>query len=100
MQFICISADLENHFQLLDQNRNKSYIWTYVASNTGLMRIFPSDQICRRYDPRFRPWYAAGATGQKNIVVVLDISHSMNTSNPKKISLATDAIDSMLNTTN
>lgn len=32
---------------------------------------------CKAYDPRFRPWYVAAASGPKNLVIVLDMSGSM-----------------------
>jgi len=31
------------------------------------------------YDPRFRPWYASGATGPKDVLILVDVSGSMDT---------------------
>lgn len=39
--------------------------------------IDPSSEKCSEYDPRFRPWYVAAATGAKNVVLLIDISGSM-----------------------
>jgi hypothetical protein len=30
------------------------------------------------FDPRFRPWYSAAASGPKNVVMVIDVSGSMS----------------------
>jgi hypothetical protein len=45
--------------------------------------------MCDGYDPRFRPWYTSGATGPKDVVLVLDKSGSMGSMD--RISLAREA---------
>ena len=51
----------------------------FFGSHTGAFRIYPARQseICGAYDPRVRPWYIAGSSGPKNVVLVLDTSGSM-----------------------
>ena len=40
---------------------------------------WPATQWCTSsYDPRFRPWYVSAASGPKDIVIVLDVSGSMD----------------------
>eukprot|EP00803_Ostreobium_quekettii_P008287 evm.model.scf_1782.1 EVM.evm.TU.scf_1782.1 scf_1782:21262-26533(-) len=65
--------------------------WTYVASTDGVMRTWPGHahergadvdpdladanlRGCRKYDPRFRPWYVAATSGPKDVVLVIDTS--------------------------
>ncbi|CAE8612896.1 unnamed protein product [Polarella glacialis] len=58
--------------------------YQYFADQaSGSMIQWPLADWCpaRGFDPRFRPWYAAGATGPKDIVVVVDVSGSMYTAN-------------------
>lgn len=51
----------------------------YFGSHTGAFRIYPArySEQCNAYDPRKRPWYVAGSSGRKNVVMVLDKSGSM-----------------------
>ena len=39
---------------------------------------------CSDYDARFRPWYAAAASGPKDVVLTLDNSGSMLNNGAKK----------------
>ncbi|CAE8646284.1 unnamed protein product [Polarella glacialis] len=70
--------------------------YQYFADQaSGSMITWPLADWCPAtgYDPRFRPWYAAGATGPKDIVVVVDVSGSMNVANRyQKSQQATAAI--------
>ena len=38
---------------------------------------WPGVKDCDAYDPRYRPWYAAAASGPKDVVLVIDCSGSM-----------------------
>eukprot|EP01043_Picozoa_sp_COSAG02_P093959 COSAG02_NODE_30440_length_551_cov_0.816372_1_plen_176_part_10 len=61
------------------------------------MAQWPSVQWCSdTYDPRFRPWYTGSASGPKDVVIVIDISGSMNTNN--RIQLAKEATVKVLDT--
>lgn len=53
---------------------------------------------CGEYDPRIRPWYVAASSGPKDVVILLDISSSMQ--NQGRLDLAKDAVESVLNTMN
>ena len=52
----------------------------YFGSSTGAFRIVPAQhsKICGDYDPRRRPWFVAASSGPKDVVLVLDVSGSMN----------------------
>ena len=53
--------------------------WTYFGAHNGLFRMIPATHIeqCGSYDPRKRPWFVAASSGPKDVVVVLDVSGSM-----------------------
>jgi hypothetical protein len=54
--------------------------WQYWGGRSGLFGIYPAfdwsavEECPSDYDPTDRPWYQTGATGQKNIVFVIDVS--------------------------
>ena len=60
--------------------------WLFYGSKDGVLINFPgivwdadvNDDVCgASYDARIRPWHMAGATGPKNLVLILDTSGSM-----------------------
>lgn len=53
---------------------------------------------CGDYDPRVRPWYVAASSGPKDVVVIVDISGSMDDNG--RLALAQDAVKSVLDTMN
>jgi Mg-chelatase subunit ChlD len=59
-----------------------------------MYRGFPWKEMCSLYDPRQRPWYVAGSSGTKNLVLILDISGSMNAPSGivSRLQLAKDAV--------
>lgn len=46
------------------------------------------------FDPRFRPWFANAATGPKDVIIIIDVSGSMYTSD--RINLAKNAAKKVL----
>ncbi|CAE8654690.1 unnamed protein product, partial [Polarella glacialis] len=73
--------------------------YQYFADQaSGSMITWPLADWCPAtgFDPRFRPWYAAGATGPKDIVVVVDVSGSMSTA--KRYQKSQQATEAILNT--
>ena len=70
----------------------------YFGSHNGAFRIFPGRQSeqCGVYDPRLRPWYVAGSSGPKNVVLVLDLSGSMQGSRLSNLKTAASRVVSTL----
>ncbi|KAL3826889.1 hypothetical protein ACHAXA_000857 [Cyclostephanos tholiformis] len=52
---------------------------TYFAAHNGLFRSIPAyhQEVCGAYDPRHRPYFVAASSGPKDVVLVLDVSGSM-----------------------
>ncbi|CAE8651652.1 unnamed protein product [Polarella glacialis] len=73
--------------------------YQYFADQaSGSMIQWPFANWCPApgFDPRFRPWCAAGATGPRDIVVVVDVSGSMSTAN--RYQRSQHATEAILNT--
>mmetsp|Transcript_28666 Transcript_28666/g.52977 ORF Transcript_28666/g.52977 Transcript_28666/m.52977 type:complete len:655 (+) Transcript_28666:127-2091(+) len=53
--------------------------WTYFGAHNGLFRRIPAihQEECGQYDPRRRPWFVAASSGPKDVVLVIDVSGSM-----------------------
>jgi hypothetical protein len=56
----------------------------YVGTSFGMFRSYPalhrdsSNGVCAKdYDPRFRPWYVSATSGSKNLILIIDVSGSM-----------------------
>lgn len=56
----------------------------YIGTSFGMFRGYPglhqdSDNgACTKdYDPRFRPWYVSATSGSKNLILIIDVSGSM-----------------------
>ena len=82
--FVCASAHLEDTFKDITKDRNYDFTYLFVGTRRGSMRTYPINKQhtpndeCEDYDPRFRPWYVAAASGSKKITIIIDISGSMN----------------------
>ena len=65
----------------LEKNEN-GLIWQYIGTPEDTLGSFPaynwtsSNQCPGTYQPTLRPWYVSGSSGQKNMVILLDISDS------------------------
>lgn len=70
--------------------------WQYVGTYNGIHRTFPGHEIPCSYDPRFRPWYVAGASGAKNLIIILDTSGSME--DISKLKVAKEALQTVIDT--
>ena len=67
------------------------------GSNDGVFRRFPAKHTekCWAYDPRSRPWYTAASSPPKDVVLVIDLSQSMNDTN---LQLAQETAITIINT--
>eukprot|EP01025_Chloroclados_australasicus_P006799 TRINITY_DN12168_c0_g2_i4.p1 TRINITY_DN12168_c0_g2~~TRINITY_DN12168_c0_g2_i4.p1 ORF type:complete len:811 (-),score=62.68 TRINITY_DN12168_c0_g2_i4:521-2953(-) len=87
------SVCMSKHFEkaIPDFKSNNASSWVYMGFETGTNWLWPgtyqsrskesgleSWHQCIPYDPRARPWYHEGATGPMDIVLVVDISYTMN----------------------
>jgi uncharacterized protein YegL len=55
----------------------------------GTYMQWPGVQWCTKtYDPRFRPWYAAAASGPKDVIIVIDQSGSMRSQQRMDLAIA------------
>lgn len=71
--------------------------YEYYGSQLGTYMQWPGVNDCNgNFDPRFRPWYAAAASGPKDVVVVVDISGSMQ---GRRIAMAEEAAIRIINYT-
>ncbi|GAX26339.1 hypothetical protein FisN_16Lu180 [Fistulifera solaris] len=86
IESVCFSRFMDDW--LIQRNEQDSALWEeikvqpramYFGSTSGAFRIYPGRHSEKRgiYDPTVRPWYVAGSSGPKNIVLVLDKSGSM-----------------------
>ena len=86
----------------INDNGEEEYCAMYFGSINGLFRQFPgaenfaSGGVYESYDPRFRPWYVRAASGSKDVVILIDTSGSMQSSN--RMALAIDAVLAVLQT--
>ena len=90
IESICFSRYLDDWF--VSKREADSSYWRslgvepramYFGSQNGIFRIYPARQSeeCGVYDPRVRPWFVAGSSGPKNVVLILDVSGSMMNGN-------------------
>lgn len=71
--------------------------YQYFADQlTGSYVGWPNAEWCPTQDLRFRPWYAAGSTGPKDVVIVVDVSGSMGTAGRNR--MAKEATAAVLDT--
>ena len=105
IESICTTQELDTWFQ--NRHAQDEEYWNdlgvgprsmYFGSTTGAFRIYPARQssTCGVYDPRVRPWYVAGSSGPKNIVLIIDVSGSM--SNYGRLDNAKEAAARIVNT--
>eukprot|EP01080_Neovahlkampfia_damariscottae_P010116 gene10116-2535_t len=100
--FLCSTAQISPIFQKNSVDDSK-LVWQYVGSEYGATFYFPAKRwtyqldsktgcqkrsTCPIYDPRFRPWYIAAASGPKKVVLIIDTSGSMSISGRMGIAIA------------
>eukprot|EP00397_Hematodinium_sp_SG-2012_P024952 GEMP01026029.1.p1 GENE.GEMP01026029.1~~GEMP01026029.1.p1 ORF type:complete len:678 (+),score=88.55 GEMP01026029.1:210-2243(+) len=78
----CLGRQLQSEFRNIAQQTyndpNRIAYMYFGFQENGALIQWPAVQWCPEdYDPRFRPWYAAAASGPKDVVLILDNSGSM-----------------------
>jgi hypothetical protein len=89
--------------------------WQYFGAKSGMFRTFPGKRWAvpasanttelqrsgptNTYDPRFRPWFVASATGPKDLLILLDTSGSMalGAGAQTRLTVAVDAVKLVIN---
>mgnify|MGYP002856620279 CR=1 FL=1 len=102
----CLSSFLENSFMRVaarEANIGSRIGYEYAAFQAGGSYVqWPAQQWCPGtsgnsvYDPRFRSWYVAAASGPKDVVIVIDVSGSMGVSG--RMGIARTAAKKVLDT--
>lgn len=77
--------------------KNMKPSWTYFGAHDGLFRSVPAlhQNECGKFDPRRRPWFVAASSGPKNVVIIIDVSKSMD---PPRINVTRDAAATIVDT--
>jgi len=83
---VCYTEGLQEDFaQSHAADTEDTFKWRYYGSREGVLVNYPGFLWQRDfkscggdYDPTFRPWYVQGASGPKNVVIILDRSGSMD----------------------
>lgn len=90
--FTCASRFLDDDHWKAAHSANPNHLWTrqIVASvKGGVSRIFPAERQtkckgdddqggeCEGFNVKLQPWYVSSASGPKNVVLTLDVSGSM-----------------------
>jgi hypothetical protein len=89
VESICFSQAMDDYFvtktetdrSFWEDNFNINPPWMHFGSASGAFRIYPARQqedCPGNFDPRLRPWYVAGSSGPKNVILLLDTSGSMD----------------------
>eukprot|EP00437_Effrenium_voratum_P020749 CAMPEP_0181445630 /NCGR_PEP_ID=MMETSP1110-20121109/25687_1 /TAXON_ID=174948 /ORGANISM="Symbiodinium sp., Strain CCMP421" /LENGTH=715 /DNA_ID=CAMNT_0023569681 /DNA_START=39 /DNA_END=2186 /DNA_ORIENTATION=+ len=91
-------ADVYSSIAAKEGEPDKRVGYMYFADQlSGSYMGWPTLQWCpTNYDPRFRPWYASGSTGPKDVIIVVDVSGSMGAEN--RYNLAKQATRAVLDT--
>jgi len=98
----CLSGFLEHsflHVASKEADFEQRIGYEYAAFNgQGTYAQWPATDTCNwgSYDPRFRPWYVGAATGPKDVVIVIDVSGSMQQND--RMDLAKEAASKVLDT--
>merc|ERR1719330_892090 len=88
---VCMAEEVADNYQAIaaremDPDFYKIGYMYFGEADTGGYAQYPREDFCnpmvegpggRPWDPRFRPWYAGGATGPKDVIIVIDVSGSM-----------------------
>ena len=85
---VCYSEDARSTIVDIYTNQSGSVKWLYYGSSEGVLVNYPAflwgwscGSCSDSYDPRLRPWWVMGATGPKDVVLMIDTSGSMEAQN-------------------
>jgi uncharacterized protein YegL len=82
-EVICGTVGVDDEFKQAFEAQD-GLLWLYFGSYNGIFRSYPGHLWkcdAPRYDNRIRPWYRGASSGPKDVVIVLDVSGSMDNEN-------------------
>ncbi|KAL3787479.1 hypothetical protein HJC23_001129 [Cyclotella cryptica] len=96
IESVCHSR-LAEPFMVEKYNHNNAHRM-YFGSSAGVFRIIPAHHSveCGSFDPRRRPWFVAASSGPKDVVLVIDVSGSMDKG--RRMELAKEAASTIVET--
>jgi hypothetical protein len=56
-----------------------------AGTYNGVLRNWPCEPVCQKYDTRYRPWYVSATSGVKDILFIIDASNNISVENLEKI---------------
>jgi von Willebrand factor type A domain len=85
--FVQKRANDSDYWKELLQSSEPPLNSMFFGSRHGPFRIYPARQSkdCGEYDARLRPWFIAGSSGPKNVVLIVDISGVMGSGERLKL---------------
>ena len=92
--FACLSLPVSQSYIHIAAKEGHPYErvgYMYFADHaSGSYMGWPAVDWCFEagYDPRLRPWYSSGATGPKDVVIVVDVSGSMQKAGRSRLAQA------------
>jgi len=107
---LCLTEGLAESFRKLRDYPEGFAPWTYFgATDTGVFASWPGqlrepteDNTCSPYDPRLRPWWRFSAWKNRNVVILIDMSRTMNdmilSKEIRKYDLASNMTSKLLDT--
>ena len=106
IETICFSRKLDEWFK--SKHEQEKPFWDqyaletppmYFGAHNGAFRIYPAYRSynCGGFDPSERPWFIGGSSGNKNLLLILDVSGSMIGEKIETMKLAAERIVETLN---
>jgi hypothetical protein len=72
-EMICATTGLDTMLVEIYQNEDMFNLM-YFGTYSGVYRRYPLRYAAGTYDPRYRPWYVSAASGNKNVIFLIDSS--------------------------
>eukprot|EP00961_Rhodomonas_salina_P161280 2171060-Rhodomonas_salina.1 len=79
-ELLCGTKEVDSTFKDIADKMDNGMLYLYFGAYNGVIKEYPGrvNECGGGFDPRIRPWYRAGSSGPKDVVVLIDISGSMD----------------------